>query len=132
MGKKFGIVFNELRILSNSRKILEIGELVKEQRKFEAFHEKVFHAYFTEGLDIGSMDTILDIAKAVGLSKEEVIKSLEGNEYLPVLQKVQDQAQEYRISSTPTFIIDDKYAVIGAQPLEAFKEALRKLEVNNK
>ena len=33
-------------------------------------------------------------------------------------------ATEIGISSVPTFLLDQKYAVVGAQPVEVFRNAL--------
>jgi predicted DsbA family dithiol-disulfide isomerase len=128
MGDKLGKEFNELTVLSNSKKLLEVGEYAKEQGKFETFNEQAFYSYFTEVKDIGDNRTILDIAEKSGLCKDDVEKVLKEERYKTVLQQVQEMAHEYGINSTPTFIIDDKYAIVGAQPLESFRKALLELE----
>ncbi|MDP4090049.1 MAG: DsbA family protein [Bacillota bacterium] len=128
MGRLYGIDFNPSERLPNSHKLLAAGEYAKEKGKFHEFHEKAFHAYFTEGLDIGEEDIIRDTAGEAGLNKEELLNRLREAAYDNILQQVQEEAHQYGISSTPTFIIDGKYAVVGAQPMEAFREALISIE----
>lgn len=114
--------------MSNSRLALAAGEYAKEKGKFEEFHEKIFHAYFNEGKDIGDIKVLSNIAENLGLNQEEMAKKLEAGVYDAVLNSTQDIAHQYEISSTPTFIIDGKYAIVGAQPVEAFKETFLDIE----
>ena len=62
-GKEVGVVFNTHTLLSNSRLALMASEYARDAGAYEAFHENMFHAYFTEGLDIGSMDVIAAVAE---------------------------------------------------------------------
>lgn len=128
MGKLYGIDFKGNGLLSNSHLALAAGEFAKEKGKFQEFHEKIFHAYFYEGKDIGDMEVLSNIAEGLDLNQEEMAKKLKDGTYDNVLNNTQELARQYDIASTPTFIIDDKFAVIGAQPVEAFKEALLKTE----
>lgn len=127
-GKLYGIEFKGTDLLSNSHLALAAGEYAKEKGKFEEFHEVVFHTYFTEGKDIGDIGVVLSIAEALGLDKEEIAEKLEDGTYDNVLHHTQEKAHRYDIASTPTFIIDDQYAIVGAQSIENFKEALLKIE----
>jgi predicted DsbA family dithiol-disulfide isomerase len=127
-GKLYGIDFKGNDLLSNSHIALGAGEFAKEKGKFEEFHEEVFHAYFNEGKDIGDVEVLSSIAESLGLNQKEMVRKLEAGAYDYVLNDTQKTAHQYDIASTPTFIIDDKYAIVGAQPVEAFKEALIEIE----
>jgi predicted DsbA family dithiol-disulfide isomerase len=128
MGKPYGIKFIKNNILSNSFMSLTAGEYAREKGKFHEFHEKIFKAYFTEEKDIGRIEVIIDIAEECGLNKEELVKSLNEGMYNNVIRDTQEKAHTYGINSAPTFIIDDRIAIVGAQPLEAFREALLNIE----
>lgn len=128
MGKLYGIDFKGNELLSNSHMSLAAGEFAKEKGKFEEFHEAIFHVYFSEGKDIGDMEVLLNIAESLGLDKEEMAEKLMNGAYDAVIEDTQETAQEYGIGSTPTFIIDNKYAVVGAQSMESFREALLSIE----
>ncbi|MDF2892172.1 MAG: hypothetical protein K0R80_2539 [Clostridia bacterium] len=127
-GKLYGIDFKGNDLLANSHLALAAGEFAKEKGKFEEFHEEVFHAYFNEGKNIGDVEVLSSIAESLGLNQEEMVTKLEAGAYDYVLNDTQNTAHQYDIVSTPTFIIDDKYAIVGAQPVEAFKEALLEIE----
>lgn len=127
-GKQYGIQFNEFTILSNSRMALAAGEYAKEKGKFHEFHEEAFNAYFTQGKDIGDIEIVSSIAEKVGLDSKELLKNVQEGKYDNILEETQQIAHENEINSTPTFIIDNKYAVVGAQALESFREAILEIE----
>jgi predicted DsbA family dithiol-disulfide isomerase len=52
---------------------------------------------------------------------------LAGDEGLPEVQAQLAQAQALGIQSVPTFVVNDRYAIQGAQPPEAFAQALRQI-----
>jgi predicted DsbA family dithiol-disulfide isomerase len=124
-GSKYGIKFNNLSVLSNSKLSLLAGEFAKEHGKFHEYHEYIFRSYFTDGKDIGNLDVVLQAIEAVGLDTELFNEALNANKYEKNLDNTQNLAHEYSINSTPTFIINNKYAIVGAQPIEAFREALK-------
>ena len=38
------------------------------------------------------------------------------------------RAREYGITGTPTFVVEDRYGIVGAQPYEALRDGLRKIQ----
>lgn len=128
MGKPYGIEFGDLKLLSNSRLALEAGEFAKENEKFHEFHEKMFYACFTETKDIGKIDVILDIANSINLDILKLEEALKNRTYSSKIDNNLREAAEYEINSTPTFIINNKYKLIGAQPLGSFRNVLLNIQ----
>lgn len=126
-GARYGITFGHVTLLSNSRKALEAGEYARDQGKYERFHNELFYAYFTQALDIGRSDIIMGIAEKAGLDTGELQKAFQAKRYLPRLEKVNHEAQQYGITGAPTFIINNAYTIVGAQPLEVFRDTLKRL-----
>lgn len=127
-GAPYGIEFGAYTLLANSRLAIEASEFAKDQGQFPAFHEKVFYTTFTEARNIGDINVLLDIAQEVGLNRDELREALETGRYRERLEQAQEEAMRYGVSGTPTFIINDKYRVVGAQPLEAFRNALLQIQ----
>lgn len=130
MGEPYGIRFGELSLLSNSRLALEAGEYAKNNGKFDEFHEKIFYACFTEGQDIGKIDVVLDAARSVCLDVNELTYSLENKIFSENVDDNFREASAYDVEGTPTFIINNKYKLVGAQPLKSFRTALLNIEKN--
>lgn len=127
-GAAYGIEFGEMTMLANSHLAIAASEYARDHGKFEAFHEKVLHAYFTEARDIGDIGVLLEIATAVGLDRGELQTALETGRYEERLEQAQQEAMRYQVTGTPCFIINNRYKVSGAQPLDVFQNALRRIE----
>jgi predicted DsbA family dithiol-disulfide isomerase len=127
-GEPFGIGFGERSFLSCSRPALEASEYARDKGRFAPFHERVFHAYFTDLLDIGDVEVLLDLAVAVGLDAEELKRILEDKMYAPRIEQAMAEAGRYGINAVPTFIVNEKHKIVGAQPLETFRIRLRRIQ----
>jgi predicted DsbA family dithiol-disulfide isomerase len=126
-GKTFGIVFGDLSILSNSRLSLEAGEYARDMGKHEQFHEKIFHAYFTETMDIGNAEKLCGVAAGCGLDPIGMMQALKDGCYKSRLDEAKKEGLKIRLTGVPTFIINDKQKIVGAQPEKVFTDYLDKL-----
>ena len=125
MGAPFGIAFVDRPLLSNSHLALQAAEFARENDLFERFHTALFAAYFSHGLDIGNIDVLAMIARDAGLDDEAMKRALEEGKYLPMLEAVKEEAAVRVVTGVPAFFIGDKKSVVGAQPLDVFRKALR-------
>ena len=123
-GQKCGVRFGPQPLMSNSRGALEGGEFAKEHGLYDAYHEAVFRAFFTECKDIGNRSVILELTKNVGLDADALDAALESNIYLPRLQAATREAKANGFSAAPTFVIDGYGSISGAQPIDTFRKIL--------
>jgi predicted DsbA family dithiol-disulfide isomerase len=96
-------------------------------RKYEIFHETMFRYYFTEAYDIGSIDVIKSVAVEIGLDTDDIMKAVLEKRYRPRLIQARIEGEKINLTGVPTFIIDGKCKIVGAQPVEVFKEVFSKL-----
>jgi predicted DsbA family dithiol-disulfide isomerase len=82
--------------------------------------ERLLKAYFEEGRNVGRVDELADLASEIGLDRDDVLRSLAAEEFLPAVRADQRQAIEYGIQGVPFFVIDGKYGVSGAQDAATF------------
>jgi predicted DsbA family dithiol-disulfide isomerase len=127
-GSQFGLQFNNLEVLSNSHLSLIAGEFAKDHGKFHEYHEAVFKAYFTNGEDIGKVEVINRLLEELNLDVKEFMVAAKEGTYEDRLKQTTGSAHENQINSTPTFIVNDKYAIVGAQPVESFRKALLEMK----
>jgi predicted DsbA family dithiol-disulfide isomerase len=52
---------------------------------------------------------------------------VDGGRYTAEVAAQVRQAQEIGVTGVPTYVINDRYAVVGAQPYEVFKKALAQI-----
>lgn len=127
MGAPFGIIFVDRTVLSNSHMALQAAEFARENGRFDAFHDAVFAAYFSQGLDIGDVEVLTQVGRDAGLDAEAMADSLQSGKYLPKLAQAQKEAARLGVTGVPTFFIGDKKSIVGAQSLDVFRKVLRSL-----
>lgn len=127
-GEPLGIVFGELKITSNSRTALEASEFARDKGHFDSFHERVFHAFFTETRDIGKIDVVLDLAEADGLDRAELQETLSAGTYSPRLAEARKEGETQGVTAVPTFIIDGSHKIVGALSIDQFRKRLGKIQ----
>jgi predicted DsbA family dithiol-disulfide isomerase len=125
MGAPFGITFVDRPLLSNSHLALQAAEFAREQNLFNPFHVALFAAYFSRGLDIGNIDVLAMLAKDAGLDVKAMKQALGSGKHLPRLEAVKEEAAVRGVTGVPAFFIGEKKSVVGAQPLDVFRKALR-------
>ena len=126
-GKEYGLNFCDIRLLSNSRKALIVGEYARKVGKNAEFTHEVFKAYFEGCLDIGKVTVILELAQKIGLAKKEAEDCLNNPLYQNIFANNCAEAKKLHIWSVPTFIINGKCRIEGAQLEEAFVELFEQL-----
>ena len=86
--------------------------------------EALFEAHFTNGKNIADVDVLVSLAEQIGLDKEKARKILVDDTYDYEVKQDIMEAQNLGISGVPYYLLDNKYAVSGAQPVELFTNAL--------
>jgi len=127
-GREFGIVFGNHTLLSNSRIALGASEYARDMGMFDGFHENMFHAYFTEALDIGSHDVVSGVAKRSGLDVDGIMATIQDGRYRARLNEARKEGRMINLTGVPTFIIGGKYKIVGAQPPDSFKKVFSMLK----
>ncbi len=88
--------------------------------------EALFMAYWNEGRDVGDHDVLADIATAHGMNREKVLNALGTDQDKTEVLAETTQAQQMGVTGVPTYIINRKYGVVGAQSAELLAEQIRK------
>lgn len=123
-GEPFGIVFGTVSVTPNTHLALTVAEYARDYGRHHSFHERVFVAHFTDGQDIGDIGVLLDLARAEGLDPDDVAKALQDHRYEDRLKAGRVQAERVGVTAVPTFVIDERFRVVGAQPIDSFRSLL--------
>ena len=87
--------------------------------------EALLHAYFADARNVADHEVLLEIATGVGLDEATVRETLAARELAEEVESDIRQAQAYGANGVPFFVVDQRYGVSGAQPVEVFTEVLR-------
>jgi len=60
--------------------------------------------------------------------KIEMMNALKDRRYKVRLDEARQEGIKIKLTGVPTFIIDEKHKIVGAQPIEVFTDLLSKLE----
>jgi predicted DsbA family dithiol-disulfide isomerase len=96
------------------------------QQKAHEMSERLFRAYFTEGVNVGNRALLVELAGEVGLDKAEVAAMLDTEQFKEAVRAEEDEGSQLGIRGVPFYVIDRKYAVSGAQSPEVFLDTLNK------
>jgi predicted DsbA family dithiol-disulfide isomerase len=86
--------------------------------------ERLLSAYFEKGQHLGRLEVLAEIGADAGLDRDDVLRSLESDEYLGDVRADQAQATEFGINGVPFFVFENKYGVSGAQDPAVFVNVL--------
>ena len=118
-------------VISNSLTAHRIIQLAKTKSLGDEMEEIFFKAYFTEGRDLNDSVTLIELGEKAGLSIDEIEEVVQDKDlYLKEVKKDIEEAEEIGVKGVPFFVFDRKYAISGAQPIEAFIQTIK--EVQNK
>lgn len=132
-GQKAGIVFRQdISIPVNTFRAHLLVHLAQKEGKGNEMEENLFKAHFTEGKDVGEIEVLSELAMQIGMDREAVTSFLAGEGQSEEVQNDIQEAQNLGISGVPFFVIDRKYAVSGAQPVETFVNALNEAHEKSK
>lgn len=112
----------------NTVKPHRLFQYAKTQGKGTEFMEVAKEAYFINGEWLNDNNTLLALAEKIGLDKNDSAKVLQSNDYLEAMQQDVAAAQQIGVQGVPFFVIDGKYGVSGAQPVETFKQVFRDIQ----
>jgi predicted DsbA family dithiol-disulfide isomerase len=122
-----GLVYDFDRVRhTNTLKAHELLHYAKARGVQLEAKERLLRAYFVEGRHVGRLEDLAALASEVGLDADDVLRSLREDEYLDAVRADGRAAMDYGIQGVPFFVIDGRYGLSGAQPAEAFTEALRR------
>lgn len=97
-----------------------------EQGKMKEMAEALFQAYFTDTKNLDDQEVLVELAAGAGLNRDEAKAVLESDQYGTSVRADEDAARRIGVQGVPFFVLDGKYAVSGAQPVEVFVQALQK------
>ncbi|CRN03567.1 MULTISPECIES: DsbA family oxidoreductase [Pseudomonas] len=94
--------------------------------------EALFKAYFTDGQDPSDHKTLAIIAQSLGLDPQRTAEILASDEYAAEVREQEKLWLTRGVTSVPTIVFNDQYAVSGGQPAEAFVGAIRQIITESK
>ncbi len=88
--------------------------------------EALLRAYFVEVRDVADHDVLTEVAVGAGLAEDDVRRVLASDEHLAEVDADAEAAQDLGAGGVPFFVIDRRFGIAGAQPVEVFTQTLER------
>ncbi len=127
MAKEVGLHYNfDRAVVANSFDAHRLIQFSKTKNKSDAMEEQLFKAYFVDGKNTADHATLTLLAVEIGLNEAEVKQVLASDNYASNVRQDIDESHKIGVTGVPFFVLNNKYAVSGAQASETFLGALNK------
>jgi predicted DsbA family dithiol-disulfide isomerase len=111
-------------VVANSFKAHRLIHLAAAHGVQDAAKERLLSGHFEQGKDIGSTEYLTSLALELGLDAAEVAELFASDKFAEDVRQDFADARALGISGVPFFVIDRKFGLSGAQPVETFRQAL--------
>ncbi|MGR6906210.1 DsbA family oxidoreductase [Lysinibacillus sp. BSL11] len=126
--KKVGLDYQlDTMIPTNSYDALRLSYYAKENGKMEEYMDRIMKAHFTDSLDIGDPSTLAQLANELGLNANETLNVLANDKYSEKIAADKAEGIKIGVQGVPLFVVDNKYAISGAQSNQVFLETLQQV-----
>ncbi len=125
-GRSEGINFNLNRIkrTPNSANSHRLVRMAHAQGRSGQAVDLLFRAYFEQGLDIGDLDILLDLAEELGFEYNDAREHLADDTDLNAVYTENARMHRLGITGVPCYIFNDSRAIAGAQEPEILTRML--------
>lgn len=127
MAAEVGLNFElDSSILANSFMAHRLIQLAKLKGLANEAEEALFKAHFIKGQNIDDFKVLEEISTSIGIDTDEMKNLLNSDAFGYEVKQDEMEARNIGVTGVPFFVIDDKYAISGAQSSETFLQTLEK------
>jgi predicted DsbA family dithiol-disulfide isomerase len=119
--------FDNVATAANTRDAHRLILYASEQNQEWPAAEALFKAYFTDGRNLNDLDDLAAVGASVGLDEAALRDYLTGSANSDIVDESQDLAAQLGIQGVPFYVINQRYGISGAQPVEVFLQMLDKI-----
>ncbi len=126
--KVYGFDFQFEKALSfNTIDVHRLWQWSKTLGKSSELKEALMKAYFTDGIDLSKEENVLQVVENCGLDKVEAELILKSNQFSNEVDEDIYHASQIGVRGVPFFVLNNQFAISGAQDDSVFETALLKL-----
>ena len=129
MGRAEGIDFKYATTLftntMDAHRLTKLAQQSGDQELTDRLSERLYKAYFAEGLELADHGVLLRIAREEGMDAERVKALLAADEFSMDVRLDEREAARYGVRGVPYFVLNNQLAIPGALPVERMEQAIR-------
>ena len=116
--------FENITVQPNTLQAHRLLAYADRQGRQDEMSEVLFRAYFLEGADLTSVETLAELAARAGLDRDAARAYLESDEERDVVEQGDVEARSAGIGGVPFFIFGRRIGVSGAQEADVLLQAM--------
>ena len=126
-GREYGLeyAFDKIALRANTLRAHRLIHWVQQRGDAEALVERLFAAQFQRGEPVGDIGQLAAIAGECGYPGDEVTAYLASERDVDVVRTMEADVRAAGIRQVPTFIVDRKFVVVGAEDPTVLVAAIR-------
>jgi predicted DsbA family dithiol-disulfide isomerase len=128
LGRELGIELKRSTLLPNSNLAHQAAEYARDAGVFDAYHRRLFEAYFFDGQNIGLVNVLCRLGRELGLDSEEMKAVLDKGDYRKRVYWHRLDASMLGIRSVPMFIVGGRIMIAGPEPYDTFRDAVTRVK----
>lgn len=125
--QELGLEMHTPPIIANSRRALLLAEYARDHDRFDPVNRALFAAYWVDGRNLADEAVLREVAEGAGLDPDEALEAVERGEGAERVSAAMEEAAGAGITGTPSFIVADRYLIVGAQPYEWMRQAMHQI-----
>ena len=128
-GRELGVPFN-FDVITRTPNTLDAHRLIRWAHTVERQHEmaeRLFMAYWSEGLDVGDRDVLAKCAGDSGINAQQIRELLDSDQDVEETKAEIQHASNIGVTGVPTFIFAQSYALVGAQSPDVLADAISRV-----
>ena len=107
--------FEKIQIRANTLLAHRLIHWAQQQGDASVLVERLFEAQFEQGENVSDRMVLATVATACGYDQADVLKYLDSDEDISLIQDMEQQARAWGVNSVPTFIFDRRSGIQGAE-----------------
>lgn len=127
-GREYGLdyAFERIALRANTLRAHRLIHWAQQRGPAERLVERLFAAQFQRGEHVGDSGLLVAVADECGYPADEVADYLASEQDVDLLRTMEAEVRSVGIHQVPTFIVNRKLVVVGAEDPTVLAEAIRK------
>jgi predicted DsbA family dithiol-disulfide isomerase len=122
-----GLTLVERTHIPSPRLAHECTEFARAQGALEPFHAAVLERYWSRGEDLSAWAVLRGAATQAGLDPDAMEREVKAGQWRAAMQQGLDEARQLGVSAVPTFVVENRFLIQGAQQAEVFRQVFERV-----
>lgn len=127
VGASLGIdyQFEKIQVRANTLMAHRLIHWAQQQGDASGVVEGLFKAQFERGENVSDRMVLANVASACGYDQAEVVRYLDSEEDVSLIQQMEHESRTWGVNSVPTFVFERKSGIQGAEDPRVLADGIK-------